>query len=467
MAQETQPGIDNKRAKALGFPSSPEVRPLPQQRQQLPFGHITPSQQPGRPATPGQQSRPQPADRSAPVIPPAPAEGSQFALEPTRISPAVQSALRGYQNTGLLAQQQQANMAMATPPPSMGAMPAYLPMQGYGDLPDGLPDGLPTQPYQPGAVPVVDPAPPPPQWTSDDVAPPPEFVDQGPVSFIKDSNGDFVPVSAQERAKLMDDTSAEGDGADPSDATAMLDKAEGYLEDMASLWATDGVIHQTMKFEADRYLQREYDQLQSQMSETGGMFGAVGNPLMADQIAKRAEQHLILEARFAQQQAQALSQVSKGFESLGMSHLNKANQEMGIVVDALNMASELGLQAGSDEYMDFVIDALEKGGMQDTDLYDAMVTGVQEYTEIGDDYQSSVDNIKSKLKSISKIRGSDRRRGRKGEKQWQSIMKELEDMSLAEKKDFVERHKGILDQAIDLANEYWADKMRAILDEVL
>jgi len=96
-----------------------------------------------------------------------------------------------------------------------------------------------------------------------------------------------------------------------------------------------------------------------------------------------------------------------------------------------------------------------------------MVTGVQEYTEIGDDYQSSVDNIKSKLKSISKIRGSDRRRGRKGEKQWQSIMKELEDMSLAEKKDFVERHKGILDQAIDLANEYWADKMRAILDEVL
>jgi len=105
--------------------------------------------------------------------------------------------------------------------------------------------------------------------------------------------------------------------------------------------------------------------------------------------------------------------------------------------------------------------------MQDTDLYDAMVTGVQEYTEIGDDYQSSVDNIKSKLKSISKIGGSDRRRGRKGEKQWQSIIKELEDMSLAEKKDFVDRHKGILDQAIDFANEYWADKIRAILDEVL
>lgn len=457
MAQETQPGIDNKRAKALGFPSSPEVRPLPQQRQQLPFGHITPSQQPGRPATPGQQSRPQPADRSAPVIPPAPAEGSQFALEPTRISPAVQSALRGYQNSGLLAQQEQANMAMATPPPSMGAMPAYLPMPGYG----GLPPGLPTQPYQPsGAVPSLDPASALPQWTSDDVAPPPEFI--GPPSSIQ-----IEPLTAEERAKLMDDTSAESDGADPSDATAMLDKAEGYLEDMASLWATDGVIHQTMKFEADRYLQREYDQLQSQMSETGGMFGAVGNPLMADQIAKRAEQHLILEARFAQQQAQALSQVSKGFESLGMSHLNKANQEMGIVVDALNMASELGLQAGSDEYMDFVIDALEKGGMQDTDLYDAMVTGVQEYTEIGDDYQSSVDNIKSKLKSISKIRGSDRRRGRKGKKQWQSIIKELEDMSLAEKKDFVESYKFILDQAIDFANEYWADKIRAILDEVL
>lgn len=357
-------GVSNISANKNGFPASGEMNaakgPLTNQTRQMPFEHKRPQGQ----ATPQNPY----SNQMQPVTPPVAAQGSQFALEPTHLSPSVQSAMRSF--TALPMHQQRFAAQQQPAPQQYAPFPASLPQNPYQ-----LPPQTPAE--QAGLPPPL-----PPEGGSMNKAfsGAPNINDRPTNTAEMQGQGAPVPVVPGEAQPQAKPAVQEGS---PEWFAQKSKQATDAMEAMAT---PDGILHKAMVGAAKSAIQGMYDKYEAMLEESGGMVGAQGNPALRQYALDSANQLLQAEAAFADKQLGIYNTLQKAHLDIGNYEMSRLLQEATAIKDALKMAHDMGLGAGTIDYYNFLKEYLAKSGLDESSpTMKAFLDGIEEQSQFDDD----------------------------------------------------------------------------------